>query len=237
MWGKVGLLGLSPKNMEHVKQYRALIEDQVAGQIRFTIFPKDGLDKRGNLSVLLRENFISFKPEWLPQWIITRSRIRGGLRVTHVKEYAETDRTRNGTSKRGWRLILLQGCPLFMKSLERFDQEHRFPVVAGHVIIRGGTGRPRSRNTERTGGRKYAGDRDSSRREKSSHRPASQSTRSRQRPSHRRRSEEDESYDQDYPALDTGRDQGPRDGMEGSRYPHQSWGGHRATPTNGGNRR
>ena len=30
-----------------------------------------------------------------------------------------------------------------MEELKRFDQDHRFPVGAGHVIIRGGTGRPR----------------------------------------------------------------------------------------------
>ena len=145
LWGRVGLLGLSPKKMDLVHQYRKVIELQRTGNIRFTIFPKDGLEKRGNLSVLLRDNHRALKVEWLPKALLMRSRMRGGLRVTHEKTYKDTDFTRNGTSKQGWRLVLLQGCPIFMKSLEKYDQEHRFPVGAGHVLIRGGTGRPRSR--------------------------------------------------------------------------------------------
>ena len=69
--------------------------------------------------------------------------MRGGLRLTHVKRYRKEDKTRDGISKEGWRLVLLQGCPTFMEELRKFDQDHRFPVGAGHVIVRGGSGRPK----------------------------------------------------------------------------------------------
>ena len=91
-WGKVGLLGLDPRDQDKVERYRAILENQILGHTRFTIYPKDGLEKKGNISVLLRENFRSLKPEWLPSWIMTRTRkLKGSLQVTHVKQYASTD--------------------------------------------------------------------------------------------------------------------------------------------------
>ena len=143
LWGKVGLLGLASRDIRDLQDYRALIEDQILGNTKFTIFPKDALERRGNLSVLLRSNLKTFDIKWLPKAILLRSKIKGGLRLTHLKHYRDDDRTRDGASKKGWRLALLQGCPQFMEELKRFDQDHRFPVGAGHIIIRGGAGRPR----------------------------------------------------------------------------------------------
>ena len=114
LWGRVGLLGLASKNLGDLQAYRELIECQQTGSTRFTFFPKEALERRGNLSVLLRENYWSFKLEWLPKAILLRSRMRGGLRLTHVKRFRKEDRTRDGVSKEGWRLVLLQGCPLFL---------------------------------------------------------------------------------------------------------------------------
>ena len=136
----MGLLGLASKNIEDIKAYRALVEAQLTGRTKFTLFPKEALERRGNLSVLLKENYYSFKTEWLPKAILLRSRMRGGLRLTHVKRYRPDDRTRDGISKEGWRLVLLQGCPVFMEELKKYDQDHRFPVGAGHIVIRGGSG-------------------------------------------------------------------------------------------------
>ena len=154
LWGRVGLLGLGSRNLDDIKAYRELVESQVTGGTRFTFFPKEALERRGNLSVLLRENYYSFKTEWLPKAILLRSRMKGGLRLTHVKRYRPDDRTRDGISKEGWRLVLLQGCPQFMEELKRYDQDHRFPVGAGHIVIRGGNGRPKGTTTRgrRTGG-------------------------------------------------------------------------------------
>ena len=154
MWGKVGLLGLSPKYPDLINQYRVLVEGQILGKTRFTIFPRDALEKKGTVTVLLREQFRSFKTEWLPKSILRRTRkLRGGLRLTHTKTYADTDVSRAGANKKGWRLALLQGCPRFMMSLEQFPQDHRFPVGSGHVLIRGGSNRPKGQGPGQDRGR------------------------------------------------------------------------------------
>ena len=158
MWGKVGLLGLSSANLKDMQEYREVIEDQEHNNTNFTIFPRDALEKRGNLTVLLRENLRTFNTDWLPKAILLRSRIRGGLRLTHIKHYRPEDKTRDGVSKRGWRLALLQGCPQFMDELKKFDQDHRFPIGAGHIIIRGGSGRPKG-TVERVRGSRGGGPR------------------------------------------------------------------------------
>ena len=108
------------------------------------MIPKDALDNKGNISVLLRLPFRSFKREWLASSILKRTRgLKGSLRVTHSKTYTHKDFSRNGTCKEGWRLFLLQGCPTFMETLSTYGQDYRFPLGCGHVLIRGGSGRPR----------------------------------------------------------------------------------------------
>ena len=149
VWGKVGLLGLSPKNPDLINEYRGVLERQIKGNTRFTIFPKDALDKKGNISVLLRASFRSFKAEWLPKAIMRRTRqLKGSLRLTHVKTYADSDVSRAGASKKGWRLALLQGCTRFLISLERFGQDHLFPVGSGQILIRGGSNRPKGKGKD-----------------------------------------------------------------------------------------
>ena len=143
MWGKVGLVGLSPKSTALLTEYRELVERQVVGSTKFTIFPRDGLEKKGCVSVLLREYYRHFKIELLPKEILRRTKaLRGGLKVTHFKSYKAGDRSRTGASKEGWRLILLQGTAEFMSSLEAFEEEHRFPVGSDRIIIRGGKRKP-----------------------------------------------------------------------------------------------
>ena len=83
-------------------EYRKVVEAQMSGPVRFTLFPKDALEKRGNLTVLLRKNLQTFDIRWLPKAILMRSCIRGGLRLTHIKHYRPEDTTRDGVSKRGW---------------------------------------------------------------------------------------------------------------------------------------
>ena len=144
LWGKVGLLGLAPTNKDHLTEYRKIIEQQELGCTRFSMIPKDALDSKGNVSVLLRLPFRSFKREWLASSLLNRTRgLKGSLRVTHTKSYTHKDFSRNGTCKDGWRLFLLQGCPTFMETLSKYGQEYRFPLGCGHVLIRGGSGRPR----------------------------------------------------------------------------------------------
>ena len=157
LWGRVGLIGLSAKNPEDIKQFRDVIEGLEDPQRRYTIFPRDAVDKRGSISVLLRETFRAMDPLCLPQILFARNRGLGGsLKVTHIKSYKNGETTRAGLSKQHWRLVLLQGCASFMKSLENFEEDHKFHVGSGHVYISGGARRPRSerprpRSTTSTG--------------------------------------------------------------------------------------
>ena len=85
LWGKVGLLGLASGDLRDIREYREMIENQMLGRTKFTMFPKEALERRGNLSVLLRANLRSFDLKWLPKAILLRSRMKGGLRLIHVK--------------------------------------------------------------------------------------------------------------------------------------------------------
>ena len=214
LWGKVGLLGLSSASVEDMIEYRKVVEAQMSGPIRFTLFPKDALEKRGNLTVLLRDNLQTFDIRWLPKAILMRSRMRGGLRLTHIKHYRPEDKTREGVSKKGWRLALMQGCPEFMEALKKFNQEHRFPVGAGHVVIRGGGGRPKG-TIERVRGSRGGGPRQRGRQQQDQ--PQQQPRRPRQMEDRReqdrdrsrsrdRGTENERNYDKNYPRWGRDRD-------------------------------
>ena len=149
LWGRVGLVGLSTANMDHIIQYRKTVENQILRNTRFTLFPRGALEKKGNLTVLLREGFRTFDVTYLPKAILLRSPLlRGGLRVTHIKHYADDEYSRTGACKAGWRLVLLQGCTVFMESLKNYDQDHKFPLASGHVLLRGGPGRKTGQERE-----------------------------------------------------------------------------------------
>ena len=149
LWGRIGLVGLSSKDLTLVNEFRLIVENQILRTTRFTLFPREALEKKGNLTVLLREGFRTFDVAYLPKAILLRSPLlRGGLRITHIKHYGDEEYSRTGACKAGWRLVLLQGCPLFMDSLTNYEQDHKFPVASGHVLLRGGTGRPKGQNQD-----------------------------------------------------------------------------------------
>lgn len=153
LWGKVGLVGLSAREAEHLEDYRTVIEALHDDNYQFTIFPREGVDKKGSISIVLTEQFRSFEPLCLPECLFLRNKcLKGALRVTHIKTYRDGDKTRAGRSKKGWRLVLLQGCQDFMRCLEDYDEDEQFQLGSGHVYIKGGVRRPRT-NTGRQRGR------------------------------------------------------------------------------------
>ena len=133
--------------------------------------------------MLLRDNFKEITPTCLPAAIFRRNRgLKGSLRSTHVKTYGKDDKTRAGVSKHGWRLVLLQGCPSFMKSLESYDEDERFALGSGFIYIRGGVRKPRQSSERAQRGR-----------------GGSRSYRGREGP--RRSEEENRSYHENYPTI------------------------------------
>ena len=108
MWGRVGLVGLSARDPEHIRSYRNLVEQLEDERYCFTIFPRDVADKRGSISVLLQENFRAFNPMCLPGSLFSRNRgLTGALKVTHIKTYREDEKSRSGLSKKDWKLSLI----------------------------------------------------------------------------------------------------------------------------------
>ena len=153
LWGKVGLVGLSAKNPDDIRQYRNVLEQLNDPRWCYTIFPRDAIDKRGSVSVVMRETFQAFDPLCLPEVLFHQNRgLKGSLKVTHVKTYTNDETTRAGASKKGWRLVLMQGCSTFMRSLEDFDEDYKFAVSSCHIYIRGGVRRPKATTNNRERG-------------------------------------------------------------------------------------
>ena len=215
LWGKVGLIGLSPKSIQLLNDYRDVVEGLPTDTLTFTLFPREAVENRGSVSVILREQFRSFDVKCVPASLFSLNRgLRGSLRVTHCKVYGKEDKTRSGASKEGWRLLLLQGCPDFMKSLEQYDEDVRFPLGSGYIYIRGGVRKPRaapsSRNTQgRTSDRNQ------------------NTTSTRDPPS--RREDNNRSNGDDFPRLNNQDRRGrERESRDGGGAP--SWGGRSAGP-------
>ena len=87
---------------------------------------------------------------------------------------------------------MLQGCPEFMEELKKFDQEHQFPIGAGHVVIRGGAGRPKG-TVERARGSR-AGRQRQQRHQLEEYQPRQQQR------SEQRRQDNVRTYDHNFPA-------------------------------------
>ena len=92
----------------------------------------------------------------IPQMIFKRNKeLRGTLRPIKCKHYADTDTIAKGTSKKDWRLLHLEADDVFLKSLERFPEDHLFKLGANGITIKGGQGRSSTtRNRERRRSRK-----------------------------------------------------------------------------------
>ena len=56
-----------------------------------------------------------------------------------VKTYADTDTNQNGTSRKQWRLIHLEGDDEFLESISVYPDDHFFALGAAGIQIRGGT--------------------------------------------------------------------------------------------------
>ena len=67
---------------------------------------------------------------------------KGKLNLVRSKTFTNNDKTRNGQSMNGWRLLELKGDEEFMESLSQFEANHPFQIWGGRVFIRGGIRKP-----------------------------------------------------------------------------------------------
>ena len=77
----------------------------------FNSYPKDALNRSPDYTVVLRSNLRTYNYQLLPAALIRENRgeLDGLLYATHTKLYSKSDKTRNGESKEGWRLLVLKG--------------------------------------------------------------------------------------------------------------------------------
>jgi hypothetical protein len=138
-WGDIGLLGLATKEPDLVGIYRTAISSvEIEGHF-FATIPRDILEPKNLVTVLLQDTHRHFRPELLATAIIQRNpELRGSIRAIRVKTFGSEDKTLKGKSKQGWRVVVLEGDLAFMASLRLTTDQHRFHLGAGHVYIRGG---------------------------------------------------------------------------------------------------
>ena len=99
----------------------------------------DALIQKYSLTILLKRNHKKIAIEDLPTLLFERNKkLRGGLTPIKCKSYADTDVNQNGTSRKKWRLIHLEGDEAFLASIAPFPDDHFFTLGAAGVQIRGG---------------------------------------------------------------------------------------------------
>ena len=105
---------------------------------------------------MLREIHRSFKPELIPTALLQRNdQLDGQLRTLRVKAFNKDEKTAQGESKSGWKLVILEGDSDFMEALRNTYEDTRFVLGAGHIFIRGGIrkDRPKSYKSSTNQGR------------------------------------------------------------------------------------
>jgi hypothetical protein len=60
MWGDIGLLGLRTTELGRLRRFRSFVETFAIQDTEFMVYPREGLLRRYDLSVVLRDNLKSF---------------------------------------------------------------------------------------------------------------------------------------------------------------------------------
>ena len=102
--------------------------------------PKDQVMESQGLSAILRNELRGFELDLFPKELMQKNEgLEGTVVITHSRTYGPADKTRAGLPKEGWRLIFLEGCPLFLAKLAQFPESHRFEFCSSRIQIWGGT--------------------------------------------------------------------------------------------------
>ena len=138
-WGKIGLIGLATKNLEKLQGFRNFLAKFHIHNFDFITVPRDLLDPKNIVTILLRENHRTFRADLIPVALLQRNNIlKGRLRTLRVRHYNPDEISSNGASKRGWRTVVLEGDIDFMDSLAKTEDDHKFTLGAGFIYIKGG---------------------------------------------------------------------------------------------------
>ena len=143
-WGGVGLVGINSKNMDLFRTTREIILDTIIDEYDFCSVPKIALeDNEQNLSVMLMGDMKAADISTFTRTLGKKNDgFKGKLRLVRSKTFTNNDKTRNGQTMNGWRLLELKGDEEFMQSLAQFEANHPFQLWGGRVFIRGGIRKP-----------------------------------------------------------------------------------------------
>jgi hypothetical protein len=73
--------------------------------LQFSSIPRDILEPKNVVTILLREQFRTFQIPLLPLALVQRNPdIKGRLRALRVKHFSPQDKSQRGDSKENWRL-------------------------------------------------------------------------------------------------------------------------------------
>ena len=109
----------------------------------FTSVLKESVADSSGITVLLRNNLRGYDLDCFALTIIRDNpKLKGSIKVHQSRQYGDRDKTRQGESKAGWRLVSLTASVRFLTSLEQFTDSHRFKLGSNEIQIRGGKRAP-----------------------------------------------------------------------------------------------
>ena len=134
LWGTVGVIGLSAKSIPKLKLFRDnLMNFRFQGRF-FTSVLKESVAGTSGITVLLRSNLRGYDLNCLARALMRDNpRLKGSVQVHQSRKYGDRDKTRQGESKAGWRLVSLTASAGFLSSLEAFPDSH--PVSYTHLTL------------------------------------------------------------------------------------------------------
>ena len=143
LWGNVGVVGLTAKSVPKLKQFRDnLLNFRFRGRF-FTSVLKESVAGNSGITVLLRNNLRGYNLGCFSCALMRDNpRLKGSVQVHQSQQFGDRDKTRQGESKAGWRLVSLTASASFLTSLEQFPDSHRFKLGSNKVQIRGGRRAP-----------------------------------------------------------------------------------------------
>ena len=125
MWGLVPILGLRASNLRTLDQYRDTIDEFPSHDKEYTTFPRLGLERKYALTIMLWQSMARVPIEMIARNLMDRNPdLQGGVKITRVKKFKETDADVRGESMAGVRLVQLDSTKEFRDSLYYFPRSY-----------------------------------------------------------------------------------------------------------------
>lgn len=146
-WRNLGLLSIVSTSIELLEYFRsavasvALVEYE---KMEFNTYPRDCVPC-SEVTCLLKSNLRNLDPECVAPMLMDMNQLYGSLRLDKSQNFDDGSVSLKGECKDDWRVITLVGDQVFFESLNKFPESHPFILGCGHTHIRGGTGRPSTR--------------------------------------------------------------------------------------------